>query len=317
MTKPTDRRVLAAGLASALLLAACSGGSSPIATSPSATLAPSTPPAGSPAPSPAQTGPIAHPMGRADLVLRFDEGGGFVMPTFAMIQLPYFSLYGDGTVIYRPASAPWPEQLPGEPLRFPALQVATMTEEQVQGLLRDALGDGGLGVARERYENNLVADAPTAVFTVNADGRQRRVSIYALGFALDDPANPNPDAAILRAMAALAERLRNFDQEIARGGATGAGLYAPACFRASILEGGPGGDGLPRPWPWPTFGPDGFTAVDQGTGFGFLSRAISGLEVSLLGLKSPEGGVSGITLRAPDGTLYGLGIRPLLPDEQR
>jgi len=268
-------------------------------------------------PWPAPSGRIAHPVGRADLVLRFDEGGGFVMPTFAMIQLPYFSLYGDGTVIYRPASAPWPEQAPGEPLRFPALRVATMTEEQVQALLRDALGDGGLGVARERYENDIVADAPTAVFTVNADGRQRRVSVYALGFALDDPANPNPDAAILGAMAALAERLRNFDREIARGGATAAGLYAPARFRASILEGGPGGDGLPRPWPWPTFGPDGFTAGDDGTGFGFPSRAISGLEVSLLGLTSPEGGVSGITLRAPDGTLYGLGIRPLLPDEQR
>ena len=48
-----------------------------------------------------------------------------------------------------------------------------MTEEQVQALLREALGDGGLGIARERYENIQVADAPTAVFTLNADGRQR------------------------------------------------------------------------------------------------------------------------------------------------
>ena len=239
------------------------------------------------------------------------------MPTFAMIQLPFFSLYGDGTVIYRPASAPWPEQKAGEPLRFPPLQVATMTEDQLQVLLRDALGSGGLGVARDRYENNQVADAPTAVFTVNADGRQRRVSVYALGMAIDDSANPSPDAPILRVMAAFAERLRNFDQEVAKGNATAAGLFVPTRFRASILEGGPGGDGPPRSWPWPTFGPEGFAVIDQEAGFAVPSRAISGLEMSLLGIKNPEGGISGISVRAPNGTVYGLGIRPLLPDEQR
>ena len=318
MVHSIDRRLAAAGLASALLLVACTGGSSPGATVPPATVGPSATPAGSPEASPtAATGTIAHPIGAAELVLRFAEGGGFVMPTFAMIQVPYFSLYGDGTVIYRPASAPWPETKPGEPLRFPPLQVATMTEEHVQTLLRDALGAGGLGVARERYDNNQVADAPTAVFTVNADGRQRRVSAYALGMMIDDPANPNPDAAILTAMAAFAERLRNFDREVARGGGVASGLYFPTRFRASILEGGPGGDGIPRPWPWPTFGPEGFATVDQGDGFGFASRAISGLEMSLLGIAKPEGGVSGISLRAPNGTVYGLGIRPLLPDEQR
>jgi hypothetical protein len=192
-----------------------------------------------------------------------------------------------------------------------------MTEDQVQALLRDALGAGGLEVARERYENRQVADAPTAVFTVNAEGRQRRVSVYALGMAMDDPANPNPDAGILAAMAALAERLRNFDQEVAKGNGTAAGFYVPGRFRASILEGVPGGDGIPRPWPWPAFGPEGFTAVDEGTGAGFASRAISGLELSLLGIEKPEGGLSGITLRAPNGTVYALGIRPLLPDELR
>jgi hypothetical protein len=318
MVHSIDRRLAVAGLASALVLAACSGGSSPSPTASPATAGPSTTPAGSPVASPtAASNAIAHPTGASELVLRFGEGGGFVMPTFAMIQVPHFSLYGDGTVIYRPASAPWPETKPGEPMRFPPLQVAKMTEEQVQALLRDALGDGGLGIARERYENNQVADASTAVFTVNADGRQRRVSAYALGMLIDDPANPNPDAAILTAMAGFAERLRNFDQEIAKGNGTAAGLYFPTRFRASLLEGGLGGDGVPRPWPWPTFGPEGFATVDQGDGFGFPSRAIGGLEMSLLGVEKPEGGVSGISLRAPNGTVYSLGIRPLLPDEQR
>ena len=218
--------------------------------------------------------------------------------------MPYFSLYGDGTVIYRSASAPFPEQKQGEPMRFPRLRVATMSEAQVQALLRDALGDGGLGVAKPRYENMQVADAPTAVFTVNADGRQKTVSAYALGIGPADPASPNPDDAILAAMAAFAERLRDFDREVAKGNAVDVGLYQPDRFRASLLDGG-FVDGPVRPWPWPTFGPEAFVAVDDASGSGFPSKVLGGLDVSLLGVEEPEGGVSGIGLRAPDGTIYG------------
>jgi hypothetical protein len=290
----------------------------PSSPGPSGSPGPSATPAGSPEASPGgDAGSIDHPTGATELVLRFGEGGGMMIPTFAMIQVPSFSLYGDGTVLYRPASEPFPETKPGEPMRFPALRIARMTEPQVQALLADALGPGGLGVARSSYENMQVADAPTSVFTFDADGRQKRVSVYALGMAMEDPANPNPDLPILAAMAALAERLRNFDQEIAKGNATDVGLYAPTRFRASLLDGGLGADGVPRPWPWATFGPDAFTVVDQETGFGFPSKVLSGLEMSLLGLKNPEGGVSGISVIGPNGTVYGLGLRPLLPDEQR
>lgn len=323
MSRSTLRRRLvvpAAGLAAALLLGACSGAASPTPSAPPS-IDPQASPAGSPGASPestptAPTGEIVHPTGATDLVLRFGEGGGFVMPAFAMVQVPYFTLYGDGTVIYRPVSEPFPETKPGEPMRFPPLRVATMTEEQVQALLRDALGAGGLGVARERYENQLVADAPTAVFTIVADGRQRQVSVYALGLGMADPANPGPDDEILAAMATFAERLRNFDQEVAAGNATAVGQYQPDRFRASLLEGG-FVEGPSRPWPWPTFGPGDFAMFDDGTGFGFPSRVLSGLEVSLLGVEGPEGGLSGIVLAGPDGTTYALGLRPLLPDEPR
>jgi hypothetical protein len=315
MHTPTDRRLLGAGLASAILLAACTGGANPSPSAPAPTA-----PTGSPVVTPAgssdePTGQIVHPRGSTDLVLRFEEGGGFVMPTFALIQVPYFSLYGDGTVIYRPASAPFPEQKPGEPLRFPALRVAKMTEVQVQALLRDALGDGGLGVAKPRYENQVVADAPTAVFTLDVDGRQRTVSVYALGIG-SDPANPQPDDEVLAAMASFAERLRDFDREVAQGNAVDVGLYQPQRFRASLLEGG-FVEGPVRPWPWPTFGPEAFVAAGDAGGFGFPSKVLDGLEVSLLDVADPAGGVSGIGLRAANGLTYVLGLRPLLPDETR
>ncbi len=308
--------VPATGLAAAVVLAACSGGASPVPSAPPS-VDPVATPGASPEASPTTvTGEIAHPTGATDLVLRFSEGGGFVMPAFAMVQVPQFTLLGDGTVIYRPASEPFPETKPGEPIRFPQLRVAKMTEEQVQALLRDALGPGGLGVAKPRYENPQVADAPTAVFTFDANGTRRQVSVYALGIGPMDPANPGPDDEIVAAMAALGERLRNFDQEVAKGNATDVGRYSPTAFRASLLEDG-FSEGPARPWPWPTFGPDGFTPFEDGTGFGFPSRVLSGLEVSLLGIDQPAGGVSGIVLAGPDGKTYSLGLRPLLPDEQR
>ena len=56
--------------------------------------------------------------------------------------------------------------------------------------------------------------------------------------------------------------------------------------------------------------------MDEDSGFGFASKVLSGLEMSVLGLENPEGGVSGIALLGPDGKTYVLGLRPLLPDEQ-
>ncbi len=300
------RSVFAAGsvLAAAVLLAACGAGASPSPTStPAATPGPTATPDGSP--------PIDHPLGGRDLILRFEEGGGFVAPSFLAVQVPYFSLYGDGTVIYRAASEPPLEQKDGDPLRFPPLRVAKMTEAQVQALLRAALVDGGLAVARARYENAMVADAPTATFTIRAGGLDKTVSVYALGMESE----PGPDSAIRTRMATLAERLRAFDQEVAAGGATDAGRYAPDRFRGTLLETGGRPVQNPRRWPWPTFGPDAFMEPLNGQA-GLPSRVLSGLEAGLVGVDQIAGGASGIAVLGPDGrATYELGLRPLLPDE--
>ena len=35
------------------------------------------------------------------MILRYEEGGGFMMAGFIATQAPIFTLYGDGTVIFR------------------------------------------------------------------------------------------------------------------------------------------------------------------------------------------------------------------------
>ena len=159
-----------------------------------------------PAPSPLIDG-IAHPTGATDVVLRYDSAGGFVPVEFLAAHVPYFTLYGDGTVVFVQNSTETepPEDGIG---RSSPLRTGKLSEEQVQDLLEFALRDGGLAIAKAEYQNPLVADAPTTVFEINADGGRKTVSVVALGME----GEPGPDTAIKASMAKLGERLRDFDR---------------------------------------------------------------------------------------------------------
>ena len=288
-----------------LLLAACTAGAVP-SPSPGASGSPD------PSASPGQSGQpsdgpppvtIDHPTGATDVVLRFEEGGGFVPLGYLVTQAPSFTLYGDGTVVFRDQFG---EGVPPGPIvRDVAFETAVLVEEQVQALLAFALNNGGLGIARESYENNMVADAPTSIFTVNAGGLSKTVSVYALG--LEGPEVADGPARI--AFAALAERLRAFDAGVDTV------VYEPERYRGVLYDAFGGGQG--RAWPWPDIAPSDFVALNdpEVPSTGFPSRVVSRDEVALLGLDGSEGGVQGIILDGPDGAVYSLALRPLLPDE--
>jgi hypothetical protein len=295
-------RPAAALLLAAVTLAACSGG-------PGTASSPSTPAdtaGATPTPAPTIAG-IVHPTGATDVVLRFDEAGGFVPVEFMAAHVPYFTLYGDGTVVFV-QNAPQVDPAPDNIGRGSPLRTGKLTEPQVQDLLQFALSQGGLGIAKADYPNPNVADAPTATFEIHADGGDKTVSVMALG--MDGPAGP--DTAIKASLAQLGERLRDFD----RGGTLTSDPFTPAAYRA-VLTDATGNGVAGRPWPWPSVKLDGFTfpadpnALRQGT------RVLSADEVAALGIKDIENGVqSGVYVTGPDQKLYSLVVRPLLPDEQ-
>jgi hypothetical protein len=285
-----------------LLVAACSG--SGATASPSVSAGGSGSPTDTPADSP-DFGAIDHPTGPTDVVLRFEEGGGFVMPDFLATQAPSFTLYGDGTIIFRN-----PLLDPLEPVGsvFPMhpFRTAKLSEDQVQDLLTAALGEFGLGVARPDYPNDLVADAGTAVFTVNAGGLKKTVSIYALGLEGEGV----PDAAARAGFAKLAERLQNIDS----GGVFETSDYAPERYRGILLEGQPGAPDA-RAWPWSDVAPTDFVSNGDPNAFQLPARVMSE-EVAALGIEPFAGGFQGLTLLGPDdGKVYSFSLRPLLPDE--
>jgi hypothetical protein len=157
----------------------------------------------SPRPSPDA---IEHPTGR-DVVVRVDAGGGFVPIEFTFGALPPFTLLGDGTVI---TQGPQVAIYPGPAL--PNLQERRLSESGIQAVLR-AIIDTGLFHADAEYNGaaNVVADAGTTTFIVNAGGRTVVVSVYGLGTL---PEAGGPGANVSAAEAAAHERLQQLNERL-------------------------------------------------------------------------------------------------------
>jgi hypothetical protein len=291
----------------ALGVAACSSGG---ASAPSASSAASSPSPGVPSVAPSPTvGAIAHPTGADQIVLRYEDVGGFTPPEWQAGRLPYFTLYGDGRVVFQQTTAVVPPREDNVSVG-PPLRTALLSEEQVQELLEYALTDGGLAVAKTEYQNPMIADVPTAVFTINAANDSKTVSVMGLGME----AQPGPDTVVLKQLATLGERLRDFDQ----GGTLPSEPYLAPAYRGMIFaQQGIAGVQV-REWPWVDIQPADFTfpanpdALQQGT------HTLTPEEAAAVGVPGFENGIlSGVYLRAPDGKIYSLVIRPLLPDETK
>ena len=153
-----------------------------------------------------------------------------MMVEWIATQAPSFTLYGDGTIVFRDPMLEPPPAI-GSVTPMQPFRTAKLTEEQVQDLLAYALGEGGLGAARPEYRNDLVADASTAVFTVEAGGLKKTVSVYALG--MDQPGQP--DAAARAALARLAARLHaiDFRRNARQRGVRARSATGASCSRAS------------------------------------------------------------------------------------
>ena len=267
----------------------------------------SIPPGGSPSPTAAPNDDgttIDHGTGATDVLFRFEEGGGFVPMDFFTTQAPLFTLYGDGTVIFRDNSQSVPAQPdPGVIAQVP-FQTVRFDEAAIQAFLRHALADSGLGVARASYRPGNIADAPTAVFTIDAGGVKKVVSVEALGM----DTSQGPDAPILKALAALGEQVRAYGSAV-----NGETTWIPSRWRGVLVEDSAGAHGA---WPWKDIAPSDFAIPAGNDAPQFPIRTMTPAEAALLGLSNVDGGFSGLGLTGPDGKAYRFSLRPILPDER-
>ncbi len=241
---------------------------------------------------------IEHATGPTDVVLRFNRGpdlgvgeftGEFFQPG------PEFTLYGDGSVISRNA---WGQSPPAEGpiIRGRPFTTGHLDEDQVQSLLRFALGEGGLANACEEYQSRDVEGFDSSIFTIRAGGFDKRVEVIG---------STNP-------LLALVEHLLNFDRS---AGLTTRVLvsdrYWGYLYEADLaiqigLLPDPSDTGA-VPWPWPDIAPADW---DPGR------RVMSAEEAAVIGLSDNGGVVQRIYLIGPDRkTVYSFLLWPMLPDE--
>ena len=267
---------------------------------------PSASPGASASPTASPTGDgsaIDHLGGPADVVFRFEQGGGFVPMDFFATQAPQFTLYGDGTVLFRDNSLPAPPHPNPTLASLAPFQTARLDEPAMQAFLRFALANSGLGVARASYRAGNVADAPTTVFTINAGGLSKTVSVEALGFDRPD----DPDAAIVKALERLAERVGSFGSDV-----DGETTWSPPRWRGVLT---PNATNPSMPWPWTDLTPADFVQHVGADAPRFPIHTLTPVQVAKLGLSGIDGGFSGLGLIGPDGKGYTFALRPIFPDE--
>lgn len=298
--RPTRARLAAVPAVLALVTVACSPAptGAPPTGSPSA--GPSAAPTDQPAASPSAptTGGIVHPTGAGDVVLRIEEVGGFVPIEWSATYTPTFTLYGDGTVVWRDNQAMPPEST-DDLIRPIPLLVAKLDEASIQALLDEAIGPGGLGAAEGTY-GQAGGDIPSTVFTINAGGLAEPKRVEVIGLA---PEMHPQNLQVVTALAGLAEKLRTFEALVPGQ------PYVPSAFRGVLMP----TDQAFAPvvdWPWTELSPDEFGGDNEF----FRIHDITADDIGALGIQDFGAGVSGFVLK--DGKdLYNFAIRPLLPDE--
>ena len=147
----------------------------------------------------------------------------------------------------------------------------------------------------------MVMDVPTTVIELQAGGVEKRIAVAGLGM---EPA-PGPDAAVLRALAEMVERLVAIP--------TDADYAAPASV-AVLAQTEPAPGTAPAAWPWSDTAPQAFHQPPPDDQFGFSTHLLTAAESDAIGT-APGDSAGPFTLGGPDGKTYVVVVRPALPEE--
>jgi hypothetical protein len=275
-------------------------------------------PAGSPAASPP---PIAHPTGAGELVLRIDISGGLIPADFLLTELPGFSLYGDGRLVFL---GPQIEIYP--PPALPNLRTLRLTERGIQQVLEEARQAGLLAGSRT-YSESPARDAPTTTFTVNVAHTSIVVTAYALGIG-NDPAWTDGERTARAQLFAFAQRMAGLPQSLSADAiAEPESAYQidrlqvvaePTSMVSSAATPASASTPIPQPpMDWPLTTPLGASGSPyQGPGATTNTRCteIDGAEADTLveALRA----ANALKPWQSDGETYRVLVRPLLPDER-
>ena len=250
------------------------------------------------------SGPLQHPTGKNQVVLRVSSGGGFVPPEVNLKQVPEFTLYGDGTVI---VTGPTTMIYPGAAL--PNLQTTTVTQKTIQAIL-SAAQEAGLLQASFDYGNPGISDVPTTTITVNVGGKTYESSIYALGVEAAGGSLTMEQQQARAAVSTFVGKLTGLES-FQQGLQWSAYQFNALRVYSSAATASGATDVQPNKLAWPLG--DLATLGQPTQPDGFRVFAVSGSDLATL--QPLLGQATEITLWSSGGKEYNLAFRPLLPDE--
>ena len=253
---------------------------------------------------------IEHPTGADQLILRMAYQGGFVPYEYTLGSTPFWSLFGDGTLI---VPGPQIEIYPGPAL--PNLTATQLSEDGIQAILQ-AARDAGLLDGDADYGDQCIADAATTVFTTTADGTTSVVSAYALD--VGKPAGTcgsDKDADARGKLAAFQAKLTDLRSWLPDGSVGSERPFDPTEMRVYVLpyQGDPE---LPQdPIEWPLEPPlDAFGEPIPNAPADTRCGVVTGEDLATLLAAARD--ANALTPWTSDGSHHQLIFRPLLPDER-
>lgn len=269
-----------------------------------------------------RTGPLEHPTGPDDLVLRVEETGIFGPEAWIFRSYPSFSLYGDGRMV---AAGSRDEAYP-PPLLQP-ITVQQVSEKGIQTILAAADEAGLVGPDRDLSGGEeLGTDAGYVVFTVNAAGRRHEVSVYA--FHEDPGYAPSGQRDTREALLELVDKLAALEEWLPAGSVGAKEPYVPDRLRIhagphSMEFLPPSFEDFPEPPPqelpeieWPLETPISEFGEPQPNFDPSLSIRCGALEGrELRDFLAAAEGASEYTPWVSEGERFGLVVRPLFPED--
>jgi hypothetical protein len=255
-------------------------------------------------------GGISYPTAADQVVLRIEQGGGFVAPQYTLTSIPLFSLFGDGLVVTPGAQI---EIFPSPAL--PALTQQRLSADAIQELLQAAI-DAGLNT--DHSYTNLgsvgIADAATTTFTLTVDGQTHTIKVYALSELGSKPDRMSQDEYQARQDLFAFETKATDLSWLPQDAISDRGLYQPSGLRLFVSRYQPDPNLTEPSVEWPlspglaSFG-DPFQDGLDGTRCGTV---VADAAATLLPVVEQ---VNQLTPWTSEGTRYGILFRPLLPDE--
>ena len=225
------------------------------------------------------------------IVLRMETMGGLATLPALLLRVPTFTLYEDGLAIFRPSNAP--------------LMRVELDREHTARLIEFALQEGGLADAHPEYVSGGIADATTTVFTLAADGLEKRVSVHALGNQVR-----GPDRAAYEAFGRLAAILAEFGSWLPDDARIEP--YVPEAYLGIFAEEDPQRPDL-TDWPWDDLEPADLVPFEEAPFF--RTVVLTPDQVAEIAL-SPVGEDTVAYVAGSDGDAYRVMIKPLLPGER-